>query len=158
MADSIRVNGNQHSWGSITVKVNEERYFGFTSIAYSDSRERVKAYGMGRAQAPRGRSRGKYQVEPVTLTGHKGSVQELRQALADAGDAGTSYGDTVFQIVVQYVEDDDTPITVELEDCVWVKNSASEEEGPDPLTEDIEIDCMRIRRNDLVLFDESEGA
>ena len=157
MADEIRVNGNQHSWGSIEVKIDGDRYFGFTAISYGDTRERVKAYGMGRAQAPRGRSRGKYQTEPVGLTGWKGSVQQLRQALADAGD-GESYGDTVFQIVVQYVEADDTPITVELEDCVWVKNTSSEEEGPDPLKEEIELDCMRIRRNGLVLFDNSEGA
>ena len=157
MADEIRVNGNQHSWGSITVKFDGDRFFGFTSIGYADARERVKAYGMGRAQAPRGRSRGKYTTEPVTLTGWKGSVQQLRQALADAGD-GESYGDTLFQIVVQYVEADDTPVTVELEDCVWTKNTSSDEEGPDPLSEDIEIDCMRIRRNGLVLFDNSEGS
>lgn len=157
MADEIRVNGNQHSWGSITVKFDGDRFFGFTAIGYADARERVKAYGMGRAQAPRGRSRGKYTVEAVTLSGWKGSVQQLRQALADAGD-GESYGDTLFQIVVQYVEADDTPVTVELEDCVWAKNTTSEEEGPDPLKEDIEIDCMRIRRNGLVLFDNSEGS
>lgn len=157
MSDEIRVNGNQHSWGSITVKFDGDRFFGFTSIGYADARERVKAHGMGRAQAPRGRSRGKYTVEPVTLTGQKGSVQQLRQALADAGD-GESYGDTLFQIVVQYEEKDDSPVTVEIEDCVWSKNTASEEEGPDPLTEDIEIDCMRIRRNGLVLFDNSEGS
>lgn len=157
MADEIRVNGNQHSWGSITVKVDGDRFFGFTAISYADSRERVKAYGMGRAQAPRGRSRGKYATEPVGLTGWKGSVQQLRQALADAGD-GESYGDTIFQVVVQYVEDDDTPITVELEDCVFTKNTTSDEEGPDPLKEEIEIDCMRIRRNGLVLFDNSEGS
>lgn len=157
MADEIRVNGNQHSWGSITVKVNEERYFGFTGISFSDSRERVKAYGMGRHHAARGRSRGKYATEPVGITGWKGSIQTLRQALADAGD-GESYGDTVFQVVVQYVEDDDTPITVELEDCVLTKNTTTDEEGPDPLKDEIEADCMRIRRNGLVLFDNSQGS
>jgi hypothetical protein len=155
MADEIRVNGNQHSWGSIIVKINDDRYYGFTSISYSDSRERVKAYGMGKHQAPRGRSRGKYSVEPVQLTGWKGSIQQLRKALADAGD-GESYGDTECQIIVQYVEDDDTPVTVELDRCVWTKNTSSEEEGPDPLKEDVEFDCMLIRRNGLVLFDNSE--
>jgi len=157
MADEIRVNGNLYSWGSIEVKIEGDRFFGFTSIGYSDARERVKAYGMGRAQAPRGRSRGKYSVEPVTLSGQKSTMQELRQALADAGD-GESYGDTVFQIVVEYFESDEAPITVELEDCVFVKNTTSEEEGPDPLSEDVEIDCLRIRRNGLVLFDNSEGS
>lgn len=157
MSDAVRVNGSQLSWGSISVKVNGDRFYGFTSIGYADSRERVKAYGMGRSHAPRGRSRGKYAVEPVTLTGWKSSMQALRKALADAGD-GESYGDTICQIVVQYVEADDTPVTVELEDCVWSKNTTSEEEGPDPLKEDAEFDCMRIRRNGLVLFDNSEGS
>lgn len=158
MSDEIRVNGNQHSWGSIVVKIAEEKYYGFTKIAYSDSRERVKAYGMGRHHAPRGRSRGKYSTEAVTLTGWKGSVQQLRNALASKSQDGNSYGDVVFQIVVQYVEKDDTAITVEIEDCVWTKSASSEEEGPDPLSEDIEIDCMKIRRNGKVLFDESEGS
>lgn len=155
MSDEIRVNGNLHSWGSIILRINDDRYYGFTSINYSDSRERVKGHGMGRHHAPRGRSRGKYTTEPVTLSGFKGSVQQVRQALADAGD-GEAYGDVEFQIVVQYVEDDDTPITDELDRCVWVKNTASNEEGPDPLKDEVEIDCMLIRRNGLVLFDNSE--
>lgn len=155
MADDVRVNGNLHSWASITVKINEERFTGFTSVGYSDARERVKAYGIGRHHAPRGRSRGKYTVEQVTLGGQKDTMQALRKTLADAGD-GESYGDTVFQIVVQYVEGDLPPITVELEDCVWTKNTTSDEEGPDALTEEIEIDCLRIRRDGLVLFDNSE--
>lgn len=157
MSDDLRVNGNQVSWGSLTVKVIDgTRLFGFTAISFADSRERVKAYGMGRAQAPRGRSRGKYATEPVGLTGWKTSIQALRKALADAGD-GVSYGDVVFQIVVQYVEGDEDPITVEIEDCVFVKNTTSDEEGSDPLKDEIEIDCMRIIRNGLVLYDASEG-
>jgi hypothetical protein len=156
MSDEIRVNGNLHSWGSIKIKVAGDLYTGFTAISYSDSRERVKGHGMGRHHAPRGRSRGKYNTEPVQLTGYKGSLQQLRKALADAGD-GVSYGDTEFQIIVQYVESDDTPITVELDRCVWTKNASSEEENPDPLKEDVEFDCMLIRRNNLVLFDNSEA-
>lgn len=155
MSDEIRVNGNLHSWGSIIVRINDERFYGFTAISYSDSRERVKGWGMGRHHAPRGRSRGKYQTEPVSLTGFKGSMQQVRKALADAGD-GESYGDVEFQIVVQFVEDDDTEITDELDRCVWTKNTSSNEEGPDPLTDEAEIDCMLIRRNGLTLFDNSE--
>ena len=158
MSDQVRINGNQHSWGSIVVKIDGDRYYGFTAIKYADSRERVKAYGMGRHHAPRGRSRGKYQVEPVGLTGWKSSIQALREALASKSANGESYGDVVFQIVVQYIEEDDTSITVELEDCVFVKNTSNDEEGPDPLSEEIEIDCMRIRRNGKTLFDSNQGA
>lgn len=151
MSDAIRVNGNQFSWGSISVKINGDRYYGFTAIGYGDSRERVMAYGMGRAHAPRGRSLGKYTTEPVTLTGWKDTMAALRSALAQAGD-GTSFGDTVCQIVVQYVEAGNTPVTVELEDCVMTKATSTDEESPDPSKEEAEFSCMRIRRNGLTLF------
>src|SRR5689334_17393541 len=157
MSDEIRVNGNLYSWGSIKLKINDEIFYGFTAISYSDSRERVKAWGMGRHHAPLGRSRGKYQVEPVSVTARKGTLQQLRKALATAA-GGSSYGDIEFQIIVQYVEPgDEEPITVELDRCVWSKNTSQEEENPDPLKEDAEFDCMLIRRNGLTLFDNSEA-
>ena len=152
MSDDIRVNGKIHSWGSITLKIGEERFTGVTAISYGDSRERVKAYGMARSQAPRGRSRGKYSTDPVVFTCHKSTAQLIRQKLAEEG-GGEGYGDVEFQIVVEYFEASDEPITVEIEDCVYTKSSSSEQEGPDPLTEDVECDCMLIRRNGLVLFD-----
>lgn len=151
MSDAIRVNGNQFSWGSISVKVNGEKFYGFTSIGYGDSRERVMAYGMNRSHAPRGRSSGKYATEPVTITGWKDSMAKLRQALAQAGD-GVSYGNTICQIVVQYVEGTNDPVTVELDDCVWTKSTSTDEESADPLKEEAEFSCMRIRRNGLTLY------
>jgi hypothetical protein len=157
MSDQVEINGNLHSWGSISVKFGGDRFFGFKSIKYGDARERVKGYGMGRQHGPRGRSRGKYTTEPVVLAGHPSSIQELREALAAASQDGVSYGDVEFDIVVQYVEPGEVPITVEIERCAWAKNSTSNEEGPDPLTEEIEIDCFRIRRNGTVLWDASEG-
>jgi hypothetical protein len=157
MSDQIRVNGNQLSWGSIILKIGGEPFTGFTAIAYSDKRERVKAYGMGKHHAPRGRSRGKYTADNVKLTGWKESIQDAREALAALSQTGNGYGDVEFDIVVQYEEDDQRPVVVELERCVWAANSASEEESPDPLKEEIEIDCMLIRRNGTTLFDESGG-
>lgn len=153
MADAVRINGNLFSWGSITAKVNGEAYTGFSKISYGDSRERTKGYGMGRAQAPRGRSRGKYATDPVALTGFKDSVQELRAALARLASDGKSYGSVEFELVVQYVDEGETPITVVLEQCVWTKDASSEEEGPDPLVDTVEIDCMRVKRNGLYLYD-----
>lgn len=158
MSDAIRVNGNQLSWGSIVARLDGDRYFGFTAIKFADSRERAKAYGMSRSHAPRGRSRGKYSTEPVGLTGWTGSVQALRDALAAKSADGLSYGDVEFEVVVQYIEADETPITVEIERCVWTKNTTNNEEGPDPLSEEIELDCMLIRRNGKTLFDSSEGS
>jgi len=161
MADGIRVNGNQFSWGSIICKVDGEKITGFTAIAFADKRERVVTHGMGRHQAPRARSRGKYTVEPVKLTGYTGSVDELRARLADRSPDGRSYGDVEFEIVVQHVESRDSsedPITIEIERCVWTGNSASLEEGSESTKEEIEISAMLIRRNGLTLFDSSQGS
>lgn len=152
MADELRVNGNALSWGSLTLKINGERYYGFTAINFSDKRERTKGYGMGQHHAPTRRSRGKYTAELVKLTGWKSSVQAARKALADLSANGTDYGDVEFVMLLQGVEPDDTPIDTEFERCVWAANSAAYEENPDPLKEDFEIDCMLIRRNGLVLF------
>jgi hypothetical protein len=156
MADPVRVNGNMFSWGSIKVKIAGESYTGFTSIAYADKRERVMGYGMGRHHAPIGRTRGKYSTDPVKLAGRKGSVRALLAALA-AG--GATYGDTVFDIVVQCVEDGSSEVAVNdvLEECVVTGVSVSNEESADPLTEELEISCMRIRRDGKTLWDSREG-
>lgn len=157
MADAVRINGNQYSWSSIIFKLGGERFTGFTSISYGDKRERVKAYGMGRHHAPRGRSAGKYSVDPVKVVGWKSSVQALRKALADRSADLKSYGDVTFQGLVQYIEDDESEMTVELDRLVWATNTTGDEESADPLKEEFELDCMLIRRNGLVLFDGSGG-
>jgi hypothetical protein len=157
MSDSIRVNNNQLSWGSIVVKVAEAQIFGFTSIAFSDKRERVKAYGMGRHQAPRGRSRGKYTADPIKLGGYRSAVAELRATLAALSLDGESYGDVEFQVVATYFESDELPLIVVAERCVWISNNATDEEGAENLKEEIEVDPMFIRRNGMVLFDNSQA-
>lgn len=157
MADEQRINGNMYSWSSIYFKVDGERFYGIKSISYGDSRERAKGYGMGRHHAPRGRSAGKYQTDPVSVSVEKATARALRETLATFAADGQSFGNVPFEIVVQYVEPDDTPITDTIEECVWAKTESSNEEGPDPLYEDVEFDCMRIRWNGKTLFDETEG-
>lgn len=158
MSDQVRVNGNGYSWGSIRLKLDGEDFFGFTSIAFSDKRERVKGYGMGRHHAPRIRSSGKYTADAVKLVGWKSSVATFRDALAARSTDGTSYGNVEFEAVVLYAEGDEPPQTVQITGCVWSGNSTSEEENADPLKEEIEIDCMAIRRNGKTLFDSTEGS
>lgn len=157
MSDAIRVNGNQLSWGSIVCKVAENTIYGFTGITIADKRERVKAYGMGRHQAPRGRSRGKYTADPIKLTGYRAAVAELRESLAAQSLDGESYGDVEFQVVTTYFESDELPLIVVAERCVWISNSATDEEGAEALKEDIEVDPLFIRRNGRVLFDNSQA-
>ena len=158
MSDPIHVNGNQHSWGSINVKAYGEVFTGFNKISYADKRERTKAYGMGRHHAPRGRSAGKYSTENVKIGGPIASMQALREGLARLAPDKVSYGNVVFEVVVQYVEADEIPIHVVIERCVYVGTSTSNEENADTLSEDAELDCMLIRRNGLTLFDSTKGS
>lgn len=160
MADQVRVNGVQLSWSSSKLTIDNETFTGVTSISFGDALETAYAYGMGRSHGPRGRSAGKYTPEPLVLGMWKSSAQELRRMLSERAQQqgrGASYGKAVVPIVLQFIEADDTTVTVEFEECRYTKATESNEEGPDALKEDVEFSPMRIRRNGLVLFDESEG-
>ena len=148
-------NGNLMSYGSIIFKIDGDVYTGFTKVNYADKRERALGYGGGKAQGPRGRTRGKYTPEPVTVTMFRDSASRVREALAVAAGTG-SYGDYEFEIEVTYEEAGDAGVQTDtIERCVWVGNSTSNEEGPDPLMTEIEFSCMFIRYNGLTLFDET---
>jgi hypothetical protein len=153
MADNIRVNGNAISWGSITLKIGNEKYHGFNLLNYGDKRTRTKGYGMGKHHAPRSRSRGKYETDPVKLRGPKSTIEAVRAALAFSSVDGRSYGDTECLIVSEYVEADETPMLVELHRCVVVADTSNHEENPDPLMDELEFDTMKVVRNGRTLFD-----
>ncbi len=155
--DDFRVNGNLMSWGSLIFKINGQRLYGFTGLAYDEKLTRVLAYGSARHHAPRGRSAGKYEPGVVKVTGWKDSVQKMRKFLASLSKNQKNYGNVEFFALAQYVEAGNEPIAVELNRCTWVSNSSGDEESPDPLKEDFEIQPLFIRRNGLELFDSSEG-
>lgn len=156
MSDAIRVNGNMYSWGSIVLTIDGDKYYGFTSLSFSQKRERKAVYGMGKAQAPRGMTRGKYTVENTKLSGPLSSVQAVRAALAAKSSNGKSYGDTEFHVTCQFVETDETPVTIEAFRCHWVSDSLDASEGSDEIAQDFEIQPMWIETNGLTLFDSSE--
>lgn len=155
MSDEIRINGVQHSWASVVLKIDGKPWYGIKSIKYTDKRTRAKSYGIGRAHAPRGRTSGKYEVDPVSVSMEKASAKLLRDELAQKA-GGTSYGDAKCQIVVQYSEGNST-ITDELVDCAWADDGSSAEESPDPIYDEITFDCMRIVRNGKTLFARQPG-
>lgn len=160
MSDQIRVNGNVMSWGSITVKVAGQIFYGFDSISYGDKRERVHVYGMGRHHGPRGRTPGKYTLDRGKIGGFTSSFVELRRYLASLSPDGRSFSNTEFLVTVQYVEpgSSELPLTVELLRTVLTGNTASHSESADPTKEEVEIDYMQILRNGLSMFDQSMGA
>ncbi len=157
MGDSILVNGNLYSWGSIICKVDGDVFTGFHSISYGDKRERVKGYGMARHHTPRGRSAGKYTTENAKLAGFIDSVHALRAKLASMSPDKVSYGNVEFLITVQYVENDQLPLHVDLTRCVIVGDTQSNEESAENLKGELEIDYFTILRNGLALFDASKG-
>lgn len=158
MADQVRINGNLYSWSSVKFLIDGDPYTGITSITYADKRERAYGYGMGRHHAPHGRSAGKYTPDPVKVTMWRGAAQAARTALAALALDQISYGNVRFVASVQYIEIGEVPINVTIEGCVWTANSATDEESPDPLKEEVELNPMLIRRNGLVLFDSTEGS
>ena len=153
MADEIRINGIAHSWGSTKLKIAGERYSGVMSISYSDKLETAFGYGMGKSHKPRSQSRGKYSAEQVVMKVQTSTAQAIRDMLADRSD-GTSYGMVNVPIVLQYLEPDDEPITVEFEDCRLVEDGSSDEEGSDVLSVELKWSTFGIIRNGKTLYQE----
>lgn len=160
MADKVRINGNVYSWGSIVIKILGERYTGFQSISYADKRTRKKVMGGGKHQAPRGKTRGKYEAEDSKLKGPIESMQALREALAKASPDAASYGDIEFEVDVQFVEEtsNQTPHLVQLIGCHIAGFSSSNDEGEDEMAEECTISVTKILRDGLPMFDASEGS
>ncbi len=149
--DNVRVNGVQYDWASIEIKVRGIPYYGVAAINYSQTRERGKFFGVGKHGAPRGRGRGQYNCE-ASIEMWASSAQDLRDALLNP--VSMSYGDTEFDVVVQYYEigSNETPVTVELFSCVFKNEDASNSQGTDGLKETIGLDPMYIKKNGATLF------
>ncbi len=154
MSDVVEVNGVQASWGSISAKVDGDRYFGITEITFGDKLETVFAHGMARHQAPRGRSRGKYTTDEGKIKLFVGSAKALREALAAAGN-GDSYGLTQFTLEVQIVEasSNEPPVDTVLFDCRLGAITNTFTEGNEALQEEYTFSCMRIERDGLTLYE-----
>lgn len=157
MSDSVRINGAMHSWSSTIFKIGLERYWGLTSISFGDKIERTKGYGMQRSHAPRGRSAGKYTVEPLKIKGPKSTIEAIRNQFALAAPDGKSVGLPSFDVNLQFVELGETPISVQITDCKIAEDMSSHEENPDPLQDEMTFDVMRVIRNGKTLYDSTQG-
>ncbi len=156
--EQIAVNGNSASWGYLVFKVDSDRVYGFTAVSFGDKLTEVLGYGMGRSHAPTVRSQGKYEVEPVKITGWKATVQALRLKIAALSETGKSYGSVEVECVLYTVLPGNAePGEVAFHRMKWIENAAAFEENPDPQKEDFAMQPMWIERDGLVLFDDSEG-
>jgi hypothetical protein len=155
MSDSVRINGNPHDWGSVILRINNVRYFGYKSVSWDEARTRTLVYGAGRDRTPRGKSAGKYEPGKLKLTVEKAMAMELTVDLAQASSDNVSYGNARVPICLQYQEDGQWDITEEFDDCSMVSTSNSNEEGPDPIYEEVEFQFLRHRKNGLSLYNQA---
>ena len=149
-ADDIRINGFTHSWASTKITIDGEQYVGMSKIAWGHAIEEGMVRGQG--GKPLGRTRGQYTPEAVSITMRKSSAQVLKNNLAAKSSGGRTFGAVTFPIVVQYLEPDDTQITVELNQCRVLKVASANEQGTDPTADDIEISCLEVVENGKKLF------
>jgi hypothetical protein len=158
MADTQRVNGFTTSWSDCSFKLGGDRYYGITEISYGDKRARSKVYGMGRAGTPRGRTRGKYEVDEVTWKMDFPAWVALRDALSALADDRASYGDVEFEGVMQYAYGaNEETHTDELFQLVITGVTHSASEGPDAIMVDVTADCMGISRDGKTLYNSAEA-
>lgn len=158
--DTIAVNGNSESWGYLVLKANDERFYGWTKITFGDKLTEALGYSSGRAHAPTRRSQGKYEVEPVKVTGYPDAVQAFRDYIAKLSPTGNSYGAgapeweaTLFAVL----PGSDRPRQVDFRACKWIENTGDHEESPELLKEDFAFQPRWIERDGKVLFDDSDG-
>src|SRR5690606_32975991 len=135
-------------------------FYGFRGASFGDKLTVSKVYGMGKHNSPRGRTRGKYETDPVKLNGPVGTAERLRAAIAEA--AGTSViGQFEFDGVMHFIENEATseelPVKVEYKKLRLVGDANTLDEGPDKLREELEIDVILILRNGRSLAEPVEG-
>lgn len=154
--DKFRVNGNVVSWGSGVLRVGGEELTFFTGIAFGQKRDRQYVYGQDRSQMPRGRTRGKYEPKPIKLTIPRGAYGDVIEFLKAKAPDGVSYGDVEVTIVSQWIEKDETPHKIEAFRCTIIEEDAADEEGPDPMKDEVTFMPMSMKRNGGTLFDSTK--
>lgn len=157
MSDTYRVNGNAVSKASTVLTLDGEPIYGWSEISYDHKRERALVYGAGRDQGPVAKTSGKYTPGAVKLKVRKDTSQNIKAQLAAKAEDGVSYGNPSVPMVLQFLENGVTPMTVEFIDASLTSVSAGEKDGPDASMEDLEFQPLRILENGLSLFDNSEG-
>lgn len=152
MADeSILINRVTYDFSSCRLNVFGLRRVGFTQMDYADKLERGE--GRGASQVALASSDGKYTTDPLKITLHKTSGEELRQHIASQSRTGNSLGDVEGVVVLQFVHPRLGVQTVTCKHCkVTNPGTSSHGEGPDPLTEDWEFYVRLIDRNGITLY------
>jgi hypothetical protein len=164
MAGPLRVNNALYSWEDCLFKVDNQQTtplgnpWNVVALDFAEKRERKVVYTNRRSGRPRGKTRGKYSVEPVTMKLLKAQSMELL-AYLQLSAGGLSYGDTQFGLTVQVSTPlviGSIPITIVLADCTVDGVKDGFEEGVDELLDEVTIGALSCTRNGLKLWSAAE--
>ena len=149
---TVRINGVAYDHGSHIIRINGVIYEGIQAIKYSQKRSRAKNMGQGRSGRPKGWTKGKYSAEDGSITMDKQDAARLRTDLATKAGNGC-YGDAVFPITVQAVEDGLPSLNDELFECVYLgDDGGTDVSSEDPSKEEIPFGCQYIKRDGKTLY------
>lgn len=147
--DTVRINGHICSWQGTELTFDGERFHKFTAIDYGDKNS--KSFVFGTDGRPMGITRGKYETDPLKITGPKTAIQDLREFFA-AHSGTDSYADaTIGSVTLQFIKNDRV-ITVDFARVTWNEDSASHSEGSDALEDSVTFYVETIARNGKVLY------
>ncbi len=135
------INGQQHSWSSIEVRMLDNIVTGITSVNYDDSVMKENHYGAG--DFPVHRGRGKYEAK-ASITLYNYEVEAIIAALP----RGRRLQDVpAFDIVVSYLDDSNDIITHVVRNCEFNTNSRGINQGDTKIEVSFDLICSHIEWN-----------
>lgn len=147
--DTVRINGRVCSWQGTELTFNGERFHKFTAIDYGDKSSKSFVYGT--EGKPIGITRGKYETDPLKVTGPKAAIQDLREFFATLSETD-SYADATCGVAVLQFLENDRVITVEFRNVTWNEDTASHSEGTDALEDSASFYVETLSRDGKVLY------
>lgn len=150
MADVLRINNTLYSWTSCSFKIDLAPYLGIVSIKNGQKRDRTKVWGMDKSGRALGRTRGKYDLDPVEITFLEDTYNSLCTYLAVKGLG--SIGDAEVQGILSVSELGKEPIIITFQDMVLVSESDDKKEGPEGNMIVATFDIMGLYRNFKPMF------
>lgn len=155
---SVLLNGVAYGFNSCRFTIlSSDLYFkGSSELSFEEKRTRAKQWGAQRSGIPLSRTSGKYEPGDVKWKLPVKFVNSLKAALASYAKDSVSYGNVVFNGLLQFIEPtDETPHSIAFFDLAISAIASSFTEGPDGLMQEVTFDCMYIMTDGLSLADRS---
>jgi len=150
MSDVVRSNGDILSWKSAIFRIENDIYEGLLAHDREEKRDRKVVPGARRDGTPLGKTGGKYEASPFTISVLRSTASKIEEQLC-AISGTTSYGDAEFNFQAQYVEEGEDPVTMNAHRCHVVGKKESDKEGNEELMTDYTIQPLTADTNGRTL-------